>query len=165
MGLDTSHDCWHGAYSAFMRWRQALARAAKFPPLILMQGFYAPNGHRGLPTDALAWLAPADGGPACGDYRGPMIHHWITSFADELPISWEPFGDDPLVALLHHSDCEGSLPAAICGPLADRLEGLLPALDAMGDGWGHLEHVGDKTRTFIAGLRAASAAGEAVEFH
>lgn len=22
MGLDTSHDCWHGAYSAFTRWRQ-----------------------------------------------------------------------------------------------------------------------------------------------
>jgi hypothetical protein len=28
MGLDTSHDCWHGAYSAFMRWRSELCRAA-----------------------------------------------------------------------------------------------------------------------------------------
>jgi hypothetical protein len=22
MGLDTTHDAWHGAYSAFMRWRE-----------------------------------------------------------------------------------------------------------------------------------------------
>jgi hypothetical protein len=28
MGLDTTHDCWHGAYSAFMRWRSEIARAA-----------------------------------------------------------------------------------------------------------------------------------------
>lgn len=25
MGLDTSHDCWHGAYSEFMRYRTTLA--------------------------------------------------------------------------------------------------------------------------------------------
>lgn len=30
MGLDTSHDCWHGAYSAFTRWRNALAEAAGY---------------------------------------------------------------------------------------------------------------------------------------
>lgn len=28
MGLDTSHGCWHGAYSAFMRWRIEIARCA-----------------------------------------------------------------------------------------------------------------------------------------
>lgn len=28
MGLDTSHDCWHGPYSAFHRWRVALHRDA-----------------------------------------------------------------------------------------------------------------------------------------
>lgn len=26
MGLDTTHDCWHGPYSAFMRWRVELHR-------------------------------------------------------------------------------------------------------------------------------------------
>lgn len=30
MGLDTSHDCWRGAYSAFNRWRRALAEAAAY---------------------------------------------------------------------------------------------------------------------------------------
>ena len=39
MGLDTSHDCWHGAYSSFMAWRQAIAKAAGYPGLLTMQGF------------------------------------------------------------------------------------------------------------------------------
>ncbi len=30
MGLDTTHDCWHGAYSAFTRWRNELARVAGY---------------------------------------------------------------------------------------------------------------------------------------
>ncbi len=34
MGLDTTHDCWHGAYSAFMRWRAQIAETAGFPPLM-----------------------------------------------------------------------------------------------------------------------------------
>lgn len=29
MGLDTSHNCWHGPYSAFKRFRDAIADAAK----------------------------------------------------------------------------------------------------------------------------------------
>ena len=28
MGLDTTHDAWHGAYSAFARWREELATTA-----------------------------------------------------------------------------------------------------------------------------------------
>ena len=30
MGLDTSHDCWHGPYSSFNRWRNELARVAGY---------------------------------------------------------------------------------------------------------------------------------------
>jgi hypothetical protein len=30
MGLDTSHNCWHGSYSAFSRWRDKLAEAAGY---------------------------------------------------------------------------------------------------------------------------------------
>lgn len=30
MGLDTTHDCWHGAYSAFNRWRDKLAEVAGY---------------------------------------------------------------------------------------------------------------------------------------
>ena len=30
MGLDTTYDCWHGAYSAFTRWRNKLAEVAGY---------------------------------------------------------------------------------------------------------------------------------------
>ena len=30
MGLDTSHDCWHGPYSSFNDWRRQVASAAGF---------------------------------------------------------------------------------------------------------------------------------------
>ena len=30
MGLDTTHDCWHGPYGAFSRWRNAIAEAAGY---------------------------------------------------------------------------------------------------------------------------------------
>jgi hypothetical protein len=39
MGLDTSHDCWHGAYSAFMRWREKLAEVAGYGDLRQREGF------------------------------------------------------------------------------------------------------------------------------
>ena len=45
MGLDTSHNAWHGAYSAFMTWRKKIAHLAGFPPLELMEGFYYENDH------------------------------------------------------------------------------------------------------------------------
>lgn len=38
MGLDTSHDCWHGPYSAFHRWRAGIARLAGID-LEQMEGF------------------------------------------------------------------------------------------------------------------------------
>ena len=39
MGLDTSHDCWHGPYSAFMSFRTAIARLVGIPNLREMEGF------------------------------------------------------------------------------------------------------------------------------
>lgn len=38
MGLDTSHNCWHGPYSAFMRFRREIARTIGVH-LDAMQGF------------------------------------------------------------------------------------------------------------------------------
>ncbi len=31
MGLDVSHDCWCGSYTAFNRWRAAMAELAELP--------------------------------------------------------------------------------------------------------------------------------------
>ncbi len=120
MGLDTSHNCWHGAYSAFHRWRIGVARCIGID-LEQMAGFE--NG-------AMSWSQVID----------------------------------PLKHLLYHSDCDGELEPEVCGPIADRLEAILPLLPN-GDGGGHIGDWRKKTQQFIDGLRKAAAAGEAVEFH
>jgi len=72
-----------------------------------------------------------------------------------------PYPDDVLTVLLGHSDCDGEITAADAGPLADRLEALLPQLDDRdGDEWSPRA----QTRQFIDGLTLASAAGEPVRF-
>ena len=156
MGLDTTHDCWHGAYSAFHRWRCMIAKAAGVP-LLLMDGFYSDRDRgMGLRTSLKYATAGADS-------------IWTRSLQgdlfDWLPISWDALKPDPLHVLLSHSDCDGEIASKDCGPIADRLEALLPALEEAGDGGGHIGHYAEKTRTFIAGLREAAERGENVEFH
>lgn len=121
MGLDTSHDCWHGPYSQFMRWRQWLH-------------LYITGDHKGATQEALeaAWEN--------GTYADQSV---------------------PINVLMAHSDCDGEIPAAVCGPLADALEALLPKMPESGI----YDHMRPATVRFIAGLRKASAAGEAVDFH
>lgn len=71
---------------------------------------------------------------------------------------------DALVTLLDHSDCDGEIASADCAPLADRLEQLIPALEARErDSTSPYSHA-ERARRFIAGLRVAAAAGENVEF-
>lgn len=50
MGLDTTHDCWHGSYSGFMAWRKLLARAAGLPKLKKMMGFGGTGKWEDLPA-------------------------------------------------------------------------------------------------------------------
>ena len=154
MGLDTTHGCWHGAYSAFMSWRMKLAEVAGFPPLELMEGFYEPSGfgtlqtcHRILKTGPMDWVADS-----------------LERLEKQLPIRWSCLKPDVLHDLLLHSDCDGELPVEICVPLADRLEELLPSLPDETAG-GHIGFWKDKTQTFIDGLRHAAGVNEAVEFH
>jgi hypothetical protein len=68
-----------------------------------------------------------------------------------------------LCVLLRHNDSDGEIPTQHCGPIADRLQELLPLLPTEDD-WGHIGNWRLKTRTFIAGLRRAASAGEAVTF-
>lgn len=150
MGLDTSHGCWGGPYTAFMRWRQKVAEAAGIP-LMLMEGFFQPND---LLIGALvSHIAQEDLAKSQWDHE---IMRW-------LPVKWESLKPDPLHVLLNHSDADGAIAAADCGPVADRLEALLPRLD--GDGGGSLGDYRAAAERFIRGLRAAAAVGEAVEFH
>jgi hypothetical protein len=158
MGLDTSHDAWHGGYSSFMRWREKIAQVAGLPPLQFMEGFYTP-----LRVSESSW-----NGQIPTIYLGPhtdeMTRNCIKRFEESLPIKWECLKPSPLHELLYHSDCDGEIPADSCGPIADELEKLMPLLPDT-DGLGHIGNWKDKTKQFIDGLRAAAAAGEPLEFH
>ncbi len=144
MGLDTTHDAWHGAYSSFSRWRDTLTKAAELP--------------MAAPTSAY-------------DLRGEVVDaDWDSVNNDNIMGEWgekrPTLSDgtyDPLLFLLCHSDCEGLLHPYHSGLIADRLEELLPKVEGI-DGGGHIGNMGDKTRRFIAGLRLAVERGEDVEF-
>lgn len=114
MGLDTTHDCWHGSYNGFHHYRVALARIIGVD-LVGMEGF--------------------------------------TKYGKR----WSALPSDSLHILLSHSDCDGSIEADDCLPLANRMEELLKD---MSDG-----NMVMLTRRWITGLREAASKYEDVEFH
>lgn len=185
MGLDTSHNCWHGAYSAFMRWRQEIAKAAGIP-LMLMEGFYELGSRYGGIEDAMMRTAPRAFAFSKGESGGFVatrdtvaaalvdsaergdagrLHDFLAPLIPLLPLKWEILKDDPLNILLHHSDCDGEIRWQDCCPIADRLTDLLPLLAQSGDGGGHIGNFVAKTQTFIDGLRLAASRKENVDFH
>lgn len=153
MGLDTSHNCWHGAYSAFNTWRTELAHSAGLPPLGLMEGFYAPVGGQSDYKNPFYWAR-----------KGMHEEHGFPEMERSLPIKWEALKPDPIFELLHHSDCDGNIPWKRCEAIADSLERLIPKLPD-GDAGGHIGNWRDKTQQFIDGLRLAAKHKENVIFH
>jgi len=142
MGLDTSHDCWHGGYGAFSRWRQTVAKAA---------GYYV------VPV---TW-------PDMGYPTDTVMLEWHRYEQKNYGGEWDQLPDDPLLLLIVHSDCDGEIKAEHTALLADRLEEILPSIPDE-DGPPHIAHGGGYrgcTKRFIAGLRVASAANEPVDFH
>lgn len=135
MGLDTSHDCWHGPYSQFMRWRQWL--------------------------NLFVMLDRADDGD---DGAREISRMGATN--DAIARAWEEgrYADQsvPINVLMNHSDCDGAIPAEVCGPLADALQSLMER--RMPES-GLYDEKRPATQRFIAGLRRAAAAGEPVEFY
>jgi hypothetical protein len=152
MGLDITHNCWHGAYSAFMRWRQEICRASGLPPLNFMEGFYQAESGTEY-QDPIYWAR-----------KGLMSEDAFEDIRRSLPIKWECLKPSALHTLLHHSDCDGEIEWEECGRIADALEELLPKLPT-GESGGHIGNWRDKTATFIAGLRLAHKNQENVEFH
>lgn len=146
MGLDTTHDCWHGAYSSFSRWRDILAKAAGYT---LVE---SEDGH-GFKHQVVVGL----------NYDIDERRYYGRMWAGDVP-AVEGHDPDPMLFLHLHSDCEGVIKQRHQLAIADRLESLLPALEEI-DGGGHIGNAADKTRKFIAGLRDANARDEEVEFH
>ncbi len=150
MGLDCSHDAFHGAYSAFNRLRQCVAEA--------MGGSY-PSHWQYLAGGTLAYDSH---GKVC--YKpGLDDERWY--WGDGYSAETHP----GLMEFLRHSDCDGEISPEMCVKVADDLEALLPKIEALG--WsppGHIAARGgfvEVTRKFIAGCRAAAAAGEPLCFY
>lgn len=142
MGLDTSHDCWHGAYSAFGRWRQEVAKAAGY------------------------WVVPVTW-PDMGYPTDTVMLEWHKYEDKNYKGEWDEVPHDPLLLLIVHSDCDGEIKPEHATLLADRLEGILPNLPE-DEGMGHIARRGGykgATQKFIDGLREAAKANEPVDFH
>ncbi len=147
MGLDTTHNCWHGAYSAFMQWRKKIAQLAGFPPLELMQGFYE-NSHLQECLKLTRLFKPT-----------------FLDLDSQLPIKWDAYREHYSSLLLDHSDCEGYIAWKDCKNIANSLEDLLPDMKNLPDQNGHIGNWEIKTKTFIDGLRLAFSKKENVRFH
>lgn len=144
MGLDTTHNCWQGSYSAFSRWRDQLGEIA---------GYTFHKNKWGQQLVDIDW----------GNVES-IIGLDLNGIWPFVPI--RPDGTpDALMILLAHSDCEGYIQSNMCEPLANRLEELLPELEKLEDDRGHIGNWSDKTKQFIKGLRLASKGGERVGFH
>jgi hypothetical protein len=171
MGLGVSHDCFDGSYSSFATWRIALALAAGFPPLEMMEGYHREreSGSIGVASmDQESWRENTEWFVRIGHERIPASLSRSLSPAMQravraLPLKWDLFKDDPLTVLLTHSDCDGRIEHKHLKPLADRLRELMPSLPDEGPYAGLTAR--GRTQQFIEGLLRAHELGEDVEFH
>lgn len=159
MGLDTTHDCWHGAYTAFSRWRDKLAELAGYTFHPHGEPFKL-RGDTGMDVMAIGRvLVDLDWGGI-----ESVIGHDLNGRWPSIPV--RPDGTpDPLIVLLAHPDGEGEIQVDMLEPLADRLEELLPKLADLEPDGGHIGDWTEKTQKFIDGLRLAASLAEPVGFH
>ena len=102
MGLDTSHDCWHGPYSAFMRWRTSLAHSMGIP-YRLMQGLGVCHCDMKKVTE--------EGCKAIIGSQWSDDAVWLKHLVEASSVVRQcPWSIDPAIAeLLSHSDCDGRI--------------------------------------------------------
>lgn len=151
MGLDCSHDAWHGAYSAFNRFRQKIAEA--------MGGSYPPHKDVSLAERDWYWGE----GYSAGTHPGLMVLLSHSDCDGEIsPEDCIKVANDleallPQIAELDDGDVTGGASFTRKG---DDIE--------VNRHPGHIARAGGYvavTEKFISGCRAANAADEALEFH
>jgi len=119
MGLDTSHDAWHGPYTAFMRWRRWVAKQIGIP-LDLMEGFYSWEWDGS--EDLMSHFQTLYANPIAFDTLDAM-----KQFRNAIP--WSAIKETPLRDLLHHSDCDGELAWEVCKNIADALQEIVDTVE------------------------------------
>ena len=88
MGLDTSHDAWHGSYGTFNLWRAEIAKAVGMPPLFDMYGFGGSIDWSTLepnPIHILLSHSDCDGEISWQDCK--LVADELTKILDKLPDS------------------------------------------------------------------------------
>jgi len=118
MGLDTTHNAFHGPYSQFGRLRTFIADQIGIP-LDLMEGFYSDAEYGGL-FSFLKYDYKQ------GDEIG--VAH-LRRLIKRFPLKWSAFRPDPLHTLLNHSDCDGYINWADCKKIAKRLREIAENLE------------------------------------
>lgn len=163
MGLDTSHDCFHGSYSEFMNWRRFLAKEIGIP-LGMMKGF----NDKYVTTEEVKSLEEKLGSER---WNEPYHSCYQVLFAmRDIPgISWESMRRDPIVLLLDHSDCDGKIRWFNAKKIAHRLIQILRKMknDTQKDMPARACYDGmfQCTKRFALGLLKAYRAREDVTFH
>ena len=144
MGLRLSHGCGEWSYHGFSMFRSALAHVAGLPPLWAMKGYFDPDEEIKTTLGNLRKMLP-----------------WL----EKAPVAWEPYENDVLTKFLKHSDCDGSLDADACAPLADRIEALIPLLKKIDPrDFGGCDQHHASAKQLVSGLRRAADKNEPVVF-
>jgi hypothetical protein len=150
MGLDTTHGAFHGAYSAFNRFRQVVAKA--------MGGSWPPHEKPLVCSDGDVIVEP-------DNERFYVPGKSWSTFQIERP---------GLSAFIGSQDCEGIFSPDTCKNMADELEALLPAIERVekewveSRSWGHIARDGgfvEVTKRYIEGCRLAHSLNEDLEYH
>jgi len=163
MGLDTTHDAWHGPYSSFNRWRHWLADQIGIP-LELMEGFYSDEDR--LYPDLFTLL----------EYKYPngdeLDMSGIRRLKKKLPLSWDAFKPNALHKLLYHSDCDGYLNYSDCGKIAKELKKILSEIQndnnesrAPENARAEYDGMYNATERFMRGCEIAYSKKQKIHFH
>lgn len=158
MGLDTTHDCWHGSYGGFHDFRDLVGRAAKLPYRKQERAWYEDKESEILDIDwtKISGAQIAGKWPKTTPLEGPIV--------ERQPGTYDPPLQDNVLYLLIHSDCDGDLHKWYLPRLKARLEELEPEYQRLTAG-SDMKYYQHSLRRFINGLERAIQAGQRVRFH